>query len=402
MDKQITFKNAVLEGVFQVPYSKSVSNRMLIINALSGGKGSLENLSECDDTRTLRRALADGSALVDVGGAGTAMRFLAAYFALVPGEHVLTGSPRMARRPIKVLVDALRELGADIAYLGEEGYPPLRVTGGGLRGKNLVVDASVSSQYLSALMMIGPCVPGGLRLQLQGTPVSAPYLQMTAGLMRRCGARVRVTRRAVLVQDGGYSRVPGVCEYDWSAVSFFYELLAVAGRGWMRFLGFRSASVQGDRAQVELWKRLGVRSVLSMKGLRINTVQGLLARVRVDLADMPDVALPFIVACCLREVPFRVSGLGTLRIKECDREEALVRELGKLGFPLRREDEGVLAWDGERVPPVSLVIDSHGDHRVAMAFAAAGLVFPGLVIRDAEVVDKSFPGFWEEIAPLLR
>lgn len=402
MDKQITFKNAVLEGVFQVPYSKSVSNRMLIINALSGGKGSLENLSECDDTRALRRALADGSALVDVGGAGTAMRFLAAYFALVPGEHVLTGSPRMARRPIKVLVDALRELGADIAYLGEEGYPPLRVTGGGLRGKNLVVDASVSSQYLSALMMIGPCVPGGLRLQLQGTPVSAPYLQMTAGLMRRCGARVRVTRRAVLVQDGGYSRVPGVCEYDWSAVSFFYELLAVAGRGWMRFLGFRSASVQGDRAQVELWKRLGVRSVLSMKGLRINTVQGPLARVRVDLADMPDVALPFIVACCLREVPFRVSGLGTLRIKECDREEALVRELGKLGFPLRREDEGVLAWDGERVPPVSLVIDSHGDHRVAMAFAAAGLVFPGLVIRDAEVVDKSFPGFWEEIAPLLR
>lgn len=402
MDKQITFKNAVLEGVFQVPYSKSVSNRMLIINALSGGKGSLENLSECDDTRVLRRALADGSALVDVGGAGTAMRFLAAYFALVPGEHVLTGSPRMARRPIKVLVDALRELGADIAYLGEEGYPPLRVTGGGLRGKNLVVDASVSSQYLSALMMIGPCVPGGLRLQLQGTPVSAPYLQMTAGLMRRCGARVRVTRRAVLVQDGGYSRVPGVCEYDWSAVSFFYELLAVAGRGWMRFLGFRSASVQGDRAQMELWKRLGVRSVLSMKGLRINTVQGPLARVRVDLADMPDVALPFIVACCLREVPFRVSGLGTLRIKECDREEALVRELGKLGFPLRREDEGVLAWDGERVPPVSLVIDSHGDHRVAMAFAAAGLVFPGLVIRDAEVVDKSFPGFWEEIAPLLR
>ena len=402
MDKQITFKNAVLEGVFQVPYSKSVSNRMLIINALSGGKGSLENLSECDDTRALRRALADGSALVDVGGAGTAMRFLAAYFALVPGEHVLTGSPRMARRPIKVLVDALRELGADIAYLGEEGYPPLRVTGGGLRGKNLVVDASVSSQYLSALMMIGPCVPGGLRLQLQGTPVSAPYLQMTAGLMRRCGARVRVTRRAVLVQDGGYSRVPGVCEYDWSAVSFFYELLAVAGRGWMRFLGFRSASVQGDRAQVELWKRLGVRSVLSMKGLRINTVQGPLARVRVDLADMPDVALPFIVACCLREVPFRVSGLGTLRIKECDREEALVRELGKLGFPLRREDEGVLAWDGERVPLVSLVIDSHGDHRVAMAFAAAGLVFPGLVIRDAEVVDKSFPGFWEEIAPLLR
>lgn len=402
MDKQITFKNAVLEGVFQVPYSKSVSNRMLIINALSGGKGNLENLSECDDTRTLRRALADGSALVDVGGAGTAMRFLAAYFALVPGEHVLTGSPRMARRPIKVLVDALRELGADIAYLGEEGYPPLRVTGGELRGKNLVVDASVSSQYLSALMMIGPCVPGGLRLQLQGTPVSAPYLQMTAGLMRRCGARVRVTRRAVLVQDGGYSRVPGVCEYDWSAVSFFYELLAVAGRGWMRFLGFRSASVQGDRTQVELWKRLGVRSVLSMKGLRINTVQGPLARVRVDLADMPDVALPFIVACCLREVPFRVSGLGTLRIKECDREEALVRELGKLGFPLRREDEGVLAWDGERVPPVSLVIDSHGDHRVAMAFAAAGLVFPGLVIRDAEVVDKSFPGFWEEIAPLLR
>ena len=402
MDKQITFKNAVLEGVFQVPYSKSVSNRMLIINALSGGKGSLENLSECDDTRALRRALADGSALVDVGGAGTAMRFLAAYFALVPGEHVLTGSPRMVRRPIKVLVDALRELGADIAYLGEEGYPPLGVTGGGLRGKNLVVDASVSSQYLSALMMIGPCVPGGLRLQLQGTPVSAPYLQMTAGLMRRCGARVRVTRRAVLVQDGGYSRVPGVCEYDWSAVSFFYELLAVAGRGWMRFLGFRSASVQGDRAQVELWKRLGVRSVLSMKGLRINTVQGPLARVRVDLADMPDVALPFIVACCLREVPFRVSGLGTLRIKECDREEALVRELGKLGFPLRREDEGVLAWDGERVPPVSLVIDSHGDHRVAMAFAAAGLVFPGLVICGAEVVDKSFPGFWEEIAPLLR
>lgn len=401
MDKQIIFKTTAINGTFQVPYSKSVSNRMLIINALAGGKTELTHLSECDDTRALRRALAEGGSHVDVGDAGTAMRFLTAYFALTPGERVLTGSPRMLQRPIKVLVDALRDLGADITYLGEEGYPPLRIVGQALTGRNVVVDTSVSSQYLSALMMLGACVPDGLRLQMKGEPVSMPYTHLTASLMRHCGGRVRISRRAVLVQDTGYPRVDDLREYDWSATSFFYELLAVTKQGGIRLPGFRAGSLQGDRLQGVVWKRLGVYSRVSSRGLRLDAIDAPLAPLTVNLVSMPDVAPSIIVACCLRKVPFRISGLSSLHLKECDRIEALVTELGKLGYRLQEEEEGVLVWKGTRKEPTSLVIDSHGDHRIAMAFAAAGLVFPGLVIRNADVVSKSFPRFWEELDPLL-
>lgn len=401
MDKQIFFKTNKIEGIFEVPYSKSVSNRMLVVNALAGKKAQLKHLSDCDDTRLLAKALANDTPLVDVGNAGTAMRFLTAYFALVPGKHTLTGSPRMLQRPIGVLVDSLRELGADITYLGEEGYPPLRVTGGSLKSKNVIMDATVSSQYISALMMIGACLPGGLRLQLKGKPVSMPYLRMTAGVMRHCGAHVRVTDRVILVQEGGYPDVSEFYEYDWSAMSYFYELLAVAGKGWARFLRFRTASIQGDRSQTDLWEQLGVRTVLSLRGARINTIVKSSTRMDMDFTDMPDVVLPAAVACCLRNTPFRFSGLGTLRLKECDRTEALVSELGKLGYRLRREGGDVLSWDGTHEEPTSLSIDTRGDHRMVMAFTPAGLVFPGLVISDAEAVEKSFPGFWDELSPFL-
>ena len=401
MDKQILFKTGEITGEFHLPYSKSVSNRMLLMNAFAGRAADDGHFSDCDDTRVMREALAGDLSVVDVGDAGTAMRFLAAYLATVPGAHVLTGSPRMCRRPIGGLVDALRQLGAEVDYLGEEGFPPLRVVGGPLQGGNVVVEASVSSQFLSALMMLGACVRGGVRLQLKGEPVSFPYVRMTAELMRRCGGRLRVAHGAILVQDTGYPVAADVYEHDWSSASYFYELLAVAKRGAVTLPGLRYHCLQGDRAQMRLWERLGVHTVRSWKGFRLSYAPVYCDYFEADFTDMPDVSLSFIVACCLRGVPFWISGLRTLRGKECDRREALVAELGKLGYPLRVRGEGVVFWDGTRTEPSSLVVDPHGDHRMAMAFAAAGLLFPRLVIRDAEVVGKSYPGFWAQLEPLL-
>ncbi|MDY4043152.1 MAG: 3-phosphoshikimate 1-carboxyvinyltransferase [Marinifilaceae bacterium] len=397
MEQRVVFKEKRVEATIQLPCSKSISNRLLIINALAGSGMNPVNLSDSDDTRILQEALAGDLSRVDVGHAGTAMRFLTAYLCRVPGEHLLTGSERMQRRPIKVLVDALRELGARIEYMGQDGFPPLRIIGTALQGKTLQVDASVSSQYISALMMIAPYLPGGLTLTWKGEMVSFPYVRMTARLMRHCGADVRVYKNSIRVRESAYSRAFDAGEPDWSAASYFYELLAVAGAGRVFLPGLRADSVQGDREQVVLWERLGVRSVFAKGGLTLNPCPVTCRSFEADFTGMPDVALSFIVACCLKDIPFRVSGLRTLHVKECDRVHAVVHELAKLGYILQEETDDVLIWTGERNAPVSLVIDTYDDHRMAMSFVAAAFNFPGLIIRDPGVVTKSFPRFWEQL-----
>lgn len=397
MEQRVVFKEKRVEVTIQLPCSKSISNRLLIINALAGSETKLVNLSDSDDTRILQEALAGDFVRVDVGHAGTAMRFLAAYLCMTPGEHLLTGSERMRQRPIKVLVDALRELGARIEYMGQDGCPPLRIIGTTLQGKALQVDASVSSQYISALMMIAPYLPGGLTLTWKGEMVSFPYVRMTACLMRHCGADVRVYKNSIRVRESVYSRVSDEGESDWSAASYFYEMLAVAGAGRIFLPGLRADSVQGDREQVALWECLGVRSVFSQDGLTLHPCLMTCRSFEADFTGMPDVALSFIVACCLKDIPFRVSGLRTLHFKECDRVYAVVHELAKLGYILLEETDDVLIWTGKRDIPVSLSIDTYDDHRMAMAFVAAAFNFPGLIIRDPGVVAKSFPRFWEQL-----
>ena len=401
MDKVIAWEQKKIKGTVILPASKSESNRALVLSALAGGELP-ENLSDSDDTRVLADALKQTGGLVDVGHAGTSMRFLAAYFALREGVWELTGSERMKQRPIKVLVEALRELGANIDYLGQEGFPPLWIGNSVLRGGRIIsLNASVSSQYVSALMMIAPLLEGGLVIDLKGKVASVDYIHMTAEMMHRFGADVCFEGERITIPEGEYTPVSFRVDADWSAASFFYELLAITGEGEIFFPGLDIDSLQGDARQVDLWHPLGVNTEKVVGGVRLSANGERVARFEADLSGMPDVALSLVVACCLSDIPFHLRGIDTLYIKECDRVMAVIRETGKLGYVLQVPAHGELRWNRERNTLISLDIDTWQDHRMAMAFASAGLRFPGLMIRDAGVVTKSFPGFWKQFDNLM-
>ena len=401
MDKVIAWTQKKIEGTVILPASKSESNRALVLSAWAGG-GMPENLSDSDDTRVLAEALKQAGGLVDVGHAGTSMRFLAAYFALREGVWELTGSERMKQRPIKVLVEALWELGAKIEYLGKEGFPPLWIGNSVLKGERTIsLDAAVSSQYISALMMIAPLLKGGLVIDLKGKVISADYIRMTAEMMRCFGVNTRFEGKRVLIPEGVYAPVSFRVSADWSAASFFYELLAITEEGEIFLPGLYIDSLQGDARQVDLWRQLGVTTEKVVGGVRLSANSDRVARFEADLSGMPDVALPVIVACCLSDTPFHLTGLDTLYIKECDRVMAVTREAGKLGYGLQIPARGELCWDRVRNACTTLEIDTYQDHRMAMAFAPAGVRYCGLIVRDADVVSKSFPGFWEQYDHLV-
>lgn len=395
-----------LRGRIALPASKSISARALVIAALAGGC-RVKGLSDCDDTRVLRRALEEQADEIDILAAGTAMRFSTAYFAAVAGgRHTITGTARMRQRPVGVLVDALRALGAGIEYAGTPGCPPLRVEGRRLNGGQLELPADVSSQYISALLMIGPTLADGLRLRLRGEIVSRPYIDMTLSLMRQFGAQAGWTagnELAVAPQAyaaGTHFRV----EPDWSAASYWYELVALSADGDARIElpGLRADSVQGDRATARLFARLGVATEFSDEGVVIRKQcpdgQAAGGTLEEDFTECPDLAQTFVVACAQAGRPFRFTGLQSLKIKETDRIVALRDELVKLGVALDADDSS-LAWDGRRTLPVAApaAIDTYEDHRMAMAFAPCALREGRIRIRRPEVVSKSYPAYWDNL-----
>ena len=401
MDRVIAWNKTKIEGVAVLPASKSISNRALVLCALVGCSVP-ENLADSDDTRVLREALSTSDRLVNVGHAGTAMRFLTAYFALKGGVRELTGSERMKQRPVQVLVDALRELGASIAYMGKEGFPPLWITSAPLQGgRTLALDASVSSQYVSALMMIAPLLPGGLTLDLEERIVSAAYIRMTVSMMRLFGVAVCLEGEKIIVHEKEYIPVNLRVESDWTSASYFYEMLSIVGQGEIFISDLKKDSLQGDVQQYRLWEQLGVQTEWRESGILLRVVGGSTGLFEADFTEMPDLALTFIVTCCLKDIPFHIRGLETLYVKECDRVAASICELRKLGYELKVPVHGELCWNRERNTLISLEIDTYHDHRMAMAFAPAGLKLAGLVIRNAGVVSKSFPTFWEQLGKLL-
>ena len=396
-----------INTTIDLPASKSISNRALVIHALSKGQTTPENLSDCDDTEVIMRALDSMPDIIDIKAAGTAMRFMTAYLAVTPGEHVLTGTERMKHRPIKVLVDALRQLGADIHYEETDGFPPLRITGRQLQGGHLEIEGSVSSQYISALLMIGPMLERGLELKLTGNIVSRPYIDLTLCTMRDFGAEVDwADIDMIKVEPKPYCDKTFFIENDWSASSYWYEIAALLNdpESCIRLTNLMDGSRQGDSAVKYMFSLLGVKTLFATSApstpAEVSLVyrRSRLPRLDYDFVNQPDLAQTMTVACTLLGIPFRFTGLGSLKIKETDRIEALKVELRKLGFVLHDRNDNEIFWDGEQCTPEEVpVIDTYEDHRMAMAFAPAVFRFPNLRINHPEVVSKSYPHFWEDL-----
>ena len=394
-----------------LPASKSVSNRALLLQALCPERNyAIGNLAVCDDTDHMRQGIEAkqaGERLIDIGATGTAMRFLTAYLAIAEGETVITGSERMLHRPIGTLVEALRKLGADITYINKEGYPPLRICGKRLTGSELEVQAGISSQYISALLMIAPRLTDGLTLRLKGSIASRTYIELTLDLMRKYGAAAEwVDGCTIRVSPGEYRDRPLTVEADWSAASYWYELAAVAAHKGhevdILLRGLTKESLQGDRVVAQLFEPLGVRTEYSEEGARLFGGNFHLSSfnfpLEKDFTHCPDIAQTLAVTYCLLGVRFRLCGIHSLRIKETDRVAALIAELRKLGYVLRAEGDECLVWDGTRCQAEEHpAIATYDDHRMAMAFAPAALCYKELVIEHPEVVTKSYPTFWEDI-----
>lgn len=402
MNYRIFPPDEVPEAVINIPLSKSVSNRALIINRLASDTQSAAIVADCEDSKVLTRALSTDSDEINIGGAGTAMRFLAAYFACCKGRNVLLdGNERMRQRPIAPLVDALRMAGARIEYAGEVGFPPLRIVGVELEGGDLDVEASVSSQFVSALLLMAPVMRHGLRLRLLGEPVSSQYINLTLDMMRRAGIDIERDGTTISVAPGQYSSLGNYGEGDWSAASYWYEVAALTS-GFLTITGLEKDSAQPDRAVAKIFDSLGVTTVQESEipgAIELMASPDLSPRLVLDLSDTPDIAQTVAVTCAMIGVPFRLSGLSTLRIKETDRIAALASELDKVGVALDFPTEDSIAWTGRRHPVVELPqFDTWGDHRMAMSFAPASVFIPGIVIRDAEVVGKSYPDFWRHLA----
>lgn len=383
----------------QLPSSKSICNRALVIRALSKGNNTIENLSDCDDTSVMIKALNEMTPTINIMAAGTAMRFLTAYLSVTEGCHIITGTERMKQRPIKVLVDALRELGADIMYTENEGYPPLKITGQSLSASEISLPGNVSSQYISALLMIGPSLKNGLRLTLTGEIISRPYINLTLQIMKEFGARAEWTGDNVLtVYAQKYSPVDYYIESDWSAASYWYEIAALSDDAEIELPGLFKNSFQGDSKVAELFSLLGVETEYSNKYVTLRKKGKVADVMEYDFINQPDLAQTFVVTCCMLNIPFRFSGLQSLKIKETDRISALIKELGKLGFDISQQNDSVLYWNGERCTPEdNPSIDTYEDHRMAMAFAPVSLKMDNLKINNPHVVSKSYPHFWENL-----
>lgn len=395
-----TIKSPVsLKASIKLPASKSICNRALILNALSYSPYEIRNLSDCDDTEVMVKALNSNDRDFDIKAAGTAMRFLTAFLSKVVGEWTITGTQRMKNRPIKILVDALNSLGARVEYMEKKGYPPLRIFGSALQGGEISLAGGVSSQYISALLMIAPLMEKGLTLHLEGAIISKPYINLTLQLMEQYGVKADWSGQTIKVRPQDYHPIPFTVESDWSAASYWYSMMALSKNAEIELLGLFKNSLQGDAAGAKLFAQLGVGTTYTDRGVILKHNGNRTKKLNYNFVNEPDLAQTFVVTCVLLNIPFRFTGLQSLKIKETDRIEALKTELCKLGYLLTDSNDSILEWNGERCEPQAHpVIATYEDHRMAMAFAPVALVVPeGIEIADPQVVSKSYPHYWKDL-----
>lgn len=401
MKYKITKRDKKLIGTVTLEGSKSITNRVIIIKALCNEFFEINNFSISEDSETLVELLNSTERVLDARDGGTTFRFLTAFLAIHEGDVILTGSERLQKRPVGPLVEALRSLGADIDYVGEHGYPPLHIKGKRLSGNRIEIDAGVSSQFVSSLLLIAPLLKDGLIIRMKGEPVSRPYIQMTLNVMKHFGIHHEWTQSVISVPHQEYVGRKYNVEGDWTAASYYYVMAALADVVDLKIMGLNKFSYQGDAAIANLMQQFGVVTTHIEGGIHLTKNDYHNKSTEIDFRDYPDLAQSVLVCAAAKGTAVKARGLETLEIKETNRVEALDKELQKLGLKLIPLGA---TWNlgirSEGVPAQPLEIDTYKDHRMAMAFTPLALPFGEVIIDDPAVVVKSYAGFWEDIASL--
>ena len=394
----LSLNSAQLEDAhIVIPGSKSESNRLLILSSLFK-KLSLENISNSDDTNYLLKALSSKSSTIDIGHAGTAMRFLTSYFSLTTKKEIeLRGSQRMHNRPIKILVDSLREIGASIHYIDKEGYPPLLIKPSELISKNLIIDSSTSSQYISSLLLIAPKISGGLKIQLTGRETSKPYIDMTISLLKKLGVEITTTDNQISICE--LQKIESKKHYiesDWSSASYFYSVVALAKIGYtLKLSKFSFESLQGDSKVADIYKSFGVKTTYKDDLIILEKIESNTDKFSFDLTSNPDLAQTICVTCLGLGIKCNLTGLHTLKIKETDRLLALKKELSKFNLKVIITNDSI-SFDNVDFLKPNVVIETYDDHRMAMSFACLATKVK-IIIKDPKVVSKSYSSFWSDL-----
>tara|TARA_B100000900_G_C20586588_1_gene719842 strand:- start:494 stop:1729 length:1236 start_codon:yes stop_codon:yes gene_type:complete len=403
VNAKIQITSPLINGKIHLTGSKSISNRLLILQALSGHKNVLKNLSDSDDTTVLQNALSSQDTIIDVGIAGTAMRFLTAYFTLRGSEVILTGASRMKQRPIKGLVEALCSLGADIEYIEREGFPPLKIKGANLKGGLLKMKANVSSQFISAILMISPYFEKGLQLKLIGEVLSKPYIEMTLNLMEKQGVPYQWFGDTIYILPGHYQNNITRVESDWSSISYIFELVALSNSGFIQLTQVDEHSVQGDQEGMQYFELLGVDSNIEQGVLTLRKRPGfeLPKLLELDCLKTPDLAQTLAATACGLGVRMKLSGLKSLPIKETDRLIALKNELEKFGAQVQIiNNEAIDIIPGTELLNKSFNFQTYGDHRMALCLAPLALKAKSVTLNNPLVVNKSYKSYWEDLKNL--
>ena len=397
MNYQLDQYHQPLNGDITLSSSKSESNRALIMNALSGNQLQLKNLSDARDTQTMQRLLSEKQPVWDVIDAGTTMRFCTAYLAIMGSGEIITGSDRMKERPIKLLVDALRRLGAKIDYLAQEGFPPLRISAqkNDTNAQEISIPGNISSQYISALLMIGPTLPDGISIELTGEIFSRPYIEMTLALMHHFGVNSTWKDQTIHINPQRYNAQSYTIESDWSGASYWYSMVALNQESSITLRGLRSHSFQGDQNIVNIMSKMGVKTEFKSDRVQLTSIPVTEINQIIDFKNCPDLAQTVMVVAAIKGIKLTMIGLESLKIKETDRVMAMKKELLKIGC-LLNEENGIWRLKSGTVPEHLQTIETYEDHRMAMAFAPVCMI-KATTIRNIEVVKKSYPGYWAHL-----
>lgn len=392
-------------GKINLTYSKSETNRVLIIQALCNKAFAIENISDSQDTKTLEKLLNTSETLLDVGNAGTTMRFLTAYLASKEGSKVtLTGSSRMKERPIGILVEALKKLGAEITYLEKDGYPPLEIIGKKLTIDEIDLDSSISSQFITALLLIAPTLEKGLKINLIGKISSKPYIDMTLRIMKYFGITCYWEYKTIIVEKANYIPKNYVIEGDWSSASYWYAFAVFANKAELFIKGLKKDSLQGDAVIADIMSAsFGIKTEFLTDGIRIYKDGNICTHFEYDFSDCPDIAQTVAVVCAGLNISANLTGLESLKIKETDRIEALKKELSKFNFDITCNDNSLQIKTINNLNyHLEVTIETYDDHRMALAFSPLAMIFKKITINDSEVIKKSYPNFWNDLSLILE